>query len=76
MYGSRKWKNNEIIRWKCTLSEKEAVTKCESDSGCGGFTFKGIPSPGSEFEIFFFHAITNISDGGEYLEWTYYLVSR
>ena len=55
------------------MSEKEAVTKCESDSRCGGFTFKGIPSPGSEFEIFFFHAITDISDGGEYLEWTYYL---
>ena len=58
------------------MSEKEAVTKCESDSRCGGFTFNGIPDLESEFEIFFFHAIIDVGDSGENLEWTYYLVSR
>ena len=52
------------------------MTKCESDSRCGGFTFKGIPGLETELEIFFFHAITDVGDGGENLEWTYYLVSR
>ena len=28
------------------------------------------------FEIFFFHVMTDVGDGGEFLEWTYYLVSR
>ena len=51
------------------------MTKCESDSRCGGFTFKGIPDVESDFEIFFFHAIIDVGDGGECLEWTYYLVS-
>lgn len=52
------------------------MTKCESDSRCGGFTFKGTLNPGSMFEIFFFHVMTDVGDGGEFLEWTYYLVSR
>ena len=70
------WIDNEVNKLTCILSEKKAVTQCESDSRCGGFTFKGITHPGFEFDIFFFHVMTDIGDGGEYLEWSYYLVSR
>ena len=38
----------------------DAVTICESDLACGGFTFKGsYMTKDSEMEIYFFHIIKN-----------------
>ena len=55
---------------------KEAVKKCEEDLECSGFTFQGCLIPNVEYEIYFFHLITDLRDDSVHLAWTTYFVSR
>ncbi len=64
------------------FSPKESVKICESDTSCGGFTFKGVTnSPRQEFETYFFHFVPKELFGRENSEnqsfhWTSYLVQK
>ena len=61
-------------------SPKEAAKVCESDTACGGFTFKGvINSPKKVFEVYFFHyvpkEIFDKSNGpAQFFHWTSYII--
>ena len=60
-------------------SPKAAAKVCESDTACGGFTFKGvINSPKKVFEVYFFHyvpkEIFDINNGqAQFFHWTSYI---
>ena len=57
-----------------------AVTSCESNPACGGFTFKGFLNRDLDvnFEIYFFHIVSDIHDDihGYGAEWITYVVDR
>ena len=62
-------------------SPKKAVTICEGDPACGGFTFKGTPNLSKrKYEIFFFHFVaSDVFDDKskvQYYYWTSYLVKN
>ena len=64
------------------FSPKEAIKICESDTSCGGFTFKGVTnSPKKEFDTYFFHFVPKELFEKEFSQnqsfhWTSYIVQN
>ena len=55
---------------------EEAMTICENDLACGGFTFKGsYKTLNHAMEMYFFHVIPNNTDL-KYFYWSTYKVNR
>ena len=56
-HGSINPKNYEYKGQLSFMTSEEAVTKCETDDACGGFTFYGVDVPNRKHYIFFVHFI-------------------
>ena len=56
-HGSINYKKFEYKGQLAFMSSEEAVTKCETDHACGGFTFYGVDVPNRKHYIFFDHFI-------------------
>ena len=56
-HGSINYKKFEYKGQLSFMSSEEAVTKCETDHACGGFTFYGVDVPNRKHYIFFVHFI-------------------
>ena len=56
-HGSINYKKFEYKGQLSFMSSEDAVTKCETDNACGGFTFYGVDVPTRKHYIFFVHFI-------------------
>ena len=61
------------------MKPAEAVELCEADLQCGGFTFHGTLTKQIDYEVYFFHFVSDIFlDKEDFVgwDWTSYTVNR
>ena len=73
--GSISYKNFEYQNQHSFMTSEEAISKCDTDVACGGFTFYGIDVPNRKHYIFFVHFIpfgSIMKNGKSSLLWNTY----
>jgi len=62
----------EYSRLNGWMTPARAKHRCDRDSKCGGFTYKGYIKQDQPFEIFFFHLILNFESERDAWNWVTY----